>query len=356
MHKTRQTLDPFVGQWWRFTRYELKDGYIRPTPDAELSAYDPWRDSRQGMRKAYASLATLVRRGQDAGGHGTLTPDTEAEVLAWCRRYGLLGILLQRVEQVVLPPWTEVETALLREETDTEELEQYQIQVQFRRNPMGWQKMRTQDVIGDGELPSHDPAGVTLHAIDALETVCEPFGKTWARFFPAVPRDQCESYPYPPPLSQEFWALYQEPVEDFFCTAAELARVLTALATGGAAVSDRQARPNAVDDDALAIHALNAYVSTVRWCLAPTQDGMVQRWASPSFFASLAMMILQDVAGKTRPRICRTCGRVFVSSAYQARYCSPRCRHTMNKRVFRRKAARKQSPRQKGQATRGQKG
>ena len=139
------------------------------------------------MRKAYASLATLVRRGQDAGGHGTLTPDTEAEVLAWCRRYGLLGILLQRVEQVVLPPWTEVETALLREETDTEELEQYQIQVQFRRNPMGWQKMRTQDVIGDGELPSHDPAGVTLHAIDALETVCEPFGKTWARFFPAVP-------------------------------------------------------------------------------------------------------------------------------------------------------------------------
>ena len=104
-------------------------------------------------------------------------------------------------------------------------------------------------------------------------------------------------------------------------------------------MSDRQARPNAVDDDALAIHALNAYVSTVRWCLAPTQDGMVQRWASPSFFASLAMMILQDVAGKTRPRICRTCGRVFVSSAYQARYCSPRCRHTMNKRVFRRKAA-----------------
>ena len=28
--------------WWRFDRYEFRDGYIRPAADAECTLYEPW--------------------------------------------------------------------------------------------------------------------------------------------------------------------------------------------------------------------------------------------------------------------------------------------------------------------------
>ena len=355
MHRTRQPLQPLVGQWWKFTRYELKDGYIRPAPDATLSEYDPWSEPPPGADTAYASLANLVPRGWNAGNNGTVSPDTAAAVLAWCQQYGLLGVLLQRIEKVVLQAWTEDEKAILQEWNGTEEeRDRYQIRVQFRRNPRGWQPVIEQDVIVEGESPPHDRAGVMLHPIDdSVEMVFEPFGKTWARFFPSVPHDQRESYRYPVPLTQKFWALYHEPIEEFIRTAALLEGPLTTLA------KDRETVPGlttrSVDDYALAIHALNEYVETVRWHLQQTPGGMVQRWASPSLFTSLVLMALQDVAGAKRPRICLTCRRLFVSPAYQARYCSLRCRHTMNKRTYRKRAASKSRRRRKSPATRWQK-
>ena len=353
MHRTREPLKPLVGQWWKFTRYELKDGYIRPAPDATLSAYDPWSEPPRGADTAYASLANLVPRGWDAGDNGTVSPDTAAAVLAWCQQYGLLGVLLQRIEKVVLQAWTEDAKAILQEWNGTEEeRDRYQIRVQFRRNPRGWQPTIKHDLIVEGESPPDDPAGVMLHPIDdSVEMVFEPFGETWARFFPSVPHDQRESYRYPVPLTQKFWALYHEPIEEFIDTAALLEEHLTTLA------KDRETVPGftirSVDNYALAIHALNEYVETVRWHLQQTPDGMVQRWASPSLFTSLVLMALQDVAGAKRPRICLTCRRLFVSPAYQARYCSVRCRYTMNKRTYRKRAASKSRRRRKSPATRG---
>ena len=355
MHRTRERLEPFAGQWWKFTRYELKDGYIRPAPDATLSEYDPWSEPPPGADTAYASLANLVPRGWDAGDNGTVSPDTAAAVLAWCQQYGLLGVLLRRVEKVVLQAWTENEGVTPQEWNGTEE-RWYpdQIQVQFRRNSKGWQRAPKRDAIVEGKSPPHDPVGVILHPIDGSdEMVFEQFGLTWAPFFPSVPSDQWESYRYPKPLTQEFWALYNEPIEEFIGTAALLEAPLTTLA------KDRETVPGftirSVDNYALAIHELNEYVETVRWHLRQTPNGMVQRWTSPSLFTSLVLMALQDVAGAKRPRICLTCSGLFVSPAYQARYCSVRCRHTMNKRTYRTRAASKNRRRRKSPATRGQK-
>ena len=355
MHRTRQPLQPLVGQWWKFTRYELKDGYIRPAPDAILSEYDPWSEPPPGADTAYASLANLVPRGWNAGNNGTVPPDTAAAVLAWCQQYGLLGVLLRRVEKVVLQAWTEKEGVTPQEWNGTEE-RWYpdQVQVQFYRNSKGWQLKTYRDAIIEGESPRPNPAGVILHPIDdSVEMVFEPFGKTWARFFPSVPLDQRESYRYPLPLTQEFWALYHEPIEEFIRTAALLEAPLTTLA------KDRETGPGftirSVDNYALAIHELNEYVETVRWHLRQTPNGMVQQWTSPSLFASLVLMALQDVAGAKRPKICLTCSGLFVSPAYQARYCSVRCRHTMNKRTYRTRAASKNRRRRKSPATRGQK-
>ena len=356
MHRTRERLEPLAGQWWRFTRYELKDGYIRPAPDATLSAYDLWSEPSPGADTAYELLANLVPRGWDAGDNGTVSPDTAAAVLEWCEQYGLLGVLLQRVEKVVLQAWTEDERAILQEWNGTEEeTDRYQIRRQFHRVPQGWQTVSYKDWIAEGEAPQADPAGVMLHLIDdSVEMVFEPFGRTWAQFFPSLPRDQWESYRYPKPLSEEFWDLYCEPVEEFMNTAAWLQEKLTTLAKGRETTDDGRVVPYP-DDYVLAIHELNDHVGTVRWFLQQRPDSFMQRWGSPSLFTSLVLRALQDVAGAKRPLICLTCRRLFVSPAYQARYCSSRCRQTMNKRAFRRKAARKQSPRRKGQATRGQK-
>ena len=355
MHRTRERLEPFAGQWWKFTRYELNDGYIRPAPDTTLSAYDPWSEPPPGADTAYASLANLVPRGWDAGDNRTVSPDTAAAVLAWCQQYGLLGVLPRRVEKVVLQAWTEKEGVTPQDWNGTEE-RWYpdQVQVQFYQNSKGWQRETYRDAIIEGKSPRPNPAGVILHPIDdSVEMVFEPFRKTWARFFPSVPLDQRESYRYPEPLTQEFWALYNEPIEEFIDTAALLEAPLTTLA------KDRETVPGftirSVDNYALAIHELNEYVETVRWHLRQTPNGMVQQWTSPSLFASLVLMALQDVAGAKRPRICLTCSGLFVSPAYQARYCSVRCRHTMNKRTYRTRAASKNRRRRKSPATRGQK-
>ena len=117
-------------------------------------------------------------------------------------------------------------------------------------------------------------------------------------------------------------------------TAAWLQEKLTTLAKGRETTDDGRVVPYP-DDYVLAIHELNDHVGTVRWFLQQRPDGFMQRWGSPSLFTSLVLRALQDVTSAKRPLICLTCRRLFVSSAHQARYCSVRCRHTMNKRTYR---------------------
>ena len=56
--------DPHTQTWWRFSRYELRDGYIRPAPDAKLEEYAPWDQHRSGrdarMRKEQPPYQELV--------------------------------------------------------------------------------------------------------------------------------------------------------------------------------------------------------------------------------------------------------------------------------------------------------
>jgi hypothetical protein len=58
-----------VGRWWRWSRYELRDGYIRPAPGVRLSVYDPWKrwlDNRPLGRRSddgtpYRALLNMLR-------------------------------------------------------------------------------------------------------------------------------------------------------------------------------------------------------------------------------------------------------------------------------------------------------
>jgi hypothetical protein len=88
-----------------------------------------------------------------------------------------------------------------------------------------------------------------------------------------------------------------------------------------------------------AVRALHTLLAPVQPSLTVGSDAQYrQTWRTRSLLSSFALMALLDLTEQRRVLTCRTCGRVFVSGAYQARYCSERCRATAQKRAYRARA------------------
>lgn len=88
-------------RWWRASEYEVVGGtHIAPTEDADVEIYDPfaghdafWGGRSRQETPPYEALANL-------------DVQDEAEILDFCRRYGLLGVLPQRtLEAFFWPYW-----------------------------------------------------------------------------------------------------------------------------------------------------------------------------------------------------------------------------------------------------------
>ena len=108
----------------------------------------------------------------------------------------------------------------------------------------------------------------------------------------------------------------------------------------------RQHRPAALDGAAdvgsqavgrvrKGMDILHALTRTIRPTLLPSDGVLRQEWLSTSLLGTLAMMVLLDLTERRRILTCEKCGGVFVTKAYQARYCSDRCRFTAQKRRHR---------------------
>src|ERR1700688_2300599 len=124
-------LNVAIGRWWRWTRYEISNGYIRPAREARLQVYDPWKvwletrslaknsDQQKLQEAPYQALLALLDelRYRQPGDIpldfkpgdlnmmlASLTADSEEKTLEWCARYGLLGVLPHRAVQVTLAP------------------------------------------------------------------------------------------------------------------------------------------------------------------------------------------------------------------------------------------------------------
>src|ERR1051325_5303729 len=98
----------FADVWYRFDHYEIAGDYIRPAPGATLSRYDPWQTFRnpagkEGVRQPYHSLLQLPTFDDLEQPGLRLENADQARILEWCSQFGLLGMLLHRVEVVVLP-------------------------------------------------------------------------------------------------------------------------------------------------------------------------------------------------------------------------------------------------------------
>ncbi len=349
------------GYWWRFDRYELRDRYIGPAGDARLERYDPWeayRIARAGREEKPAPYETLLALLQDIP--RVVSGRSEQRILDWCARHGLLGILLQRTEMVTLPvDWAPLAEGI-KGITEHEGTVLWPTLTQYMRDAGGWRtRQRAHVTHGRGNSrgaeeddfeeeqldpdnpgryfgPSAPLPGVVLHGLWEPGWVQESLDETWASFFPAVPYAERATYRYPRPTTDAFWRLYAEPLDAFLEGAEALAGALYGLQgerpfAGGPEASDAAAR---------SLAALHTLVAPVSAALAITEDGALrQRWLAPSLLGSFAMMALQDLAGNRRVLACNRCGGLFTAAAYQARYCSPRCRNAAQKAALRSREA-----------------
>ena len=335
--KNKRDLNLVTGGWWRWTRYEIRDGCIRPAPGARLESYDPreiWlrtrppaKSSNQGRsgEPPYQSLLRLLgeleyRRPGDAALDFTpaevdfllapLSEESETKLLEWCARYGLLGIVLHRTAQVTLAPRTGLH------------------QVQYTKIGSGWS---TTEISITRQEPVSMPSAVVL-PLRGAGAVVERLGITWARFFPSVPPLQREVFLYPSPLTEEFWNWYAEPVADFLSGMRALMGLHQAIRLFQS--ESRKARRLQKLQDALIPRHLLAegLLAGVSQALQWNPDRRIQqKWVASSLLAWLATMMVAGLSNG-RALLCGGCGRPFVSAAYQARFCSVRCRWACQKR------------------------
>jgi hypothetical protein len=118
----RERRNVWSGGWWRFSKYEIGKGAIKPARSAEFKRYDPWEIYRESewntaVSRPYQSLMRLVvslgavfdersvtwRLPDKRFEEGSLTSNEQIEVLDWCARFGLLGILPHIAVTIQLP-------------------------------------------------------------------------------------------------------------------------------------------------------------------------------------------------------------------------------------------------------------
>jgi len=152
----------------------------------------------------------------------------------------------------------------------------------------------------------------------------ERLDEGWVSYFPTVPTQQAQTYPYPQPLSEDFWQLYAEPVPLFVTHALRLKTALLLLA---------EKMPHTI---AGGLDILQGLLNSISPTLELCKDGSLrQRWVAPSLLASYTMMALQDLSADRSILECENCKKLFTSTKYQARYCSDKCRRTAQKRRYR---------------------
>ncbi len=110
--KTGTYMTPKGTSWWRFSGYEVRNGFICPAPEATLRTYDPWasywKEGTTVHTPPYVELAEVIR--QIPADERLPTADEEPEalvkaILAWCRKFGLLGLLPHSVSVASLDPY-----------------------------------------------------------------------------------------------------------------------------------------------------------------------------------------------------------------------------------------------------------
>lgn len=360
----REGYRPEAGLWWRFSEYQVVAAHpgsgsgkadvvnaydprmageiIVPVPGASLEIYDPFQLSDQ--EPPYQSLARLAQE-VDFDSSGRLREGGAARLVAWCNRFGLLGI----VPQTYLSLWGRQDYSRHEEEENVTEAE-----------PI-WSHVR-----GNGEwltVQGPVPAMEYDYPNDGLRLASF---ERMAPFFPGLHPQEGADVPLrqrflvlpDPPLSAPFWHVYGEPVVRFMEWARGMRDALSDLTTISPAVLTQlmwrdpyDEEGNLISDEATRLEASLELLNWLTGSIAPVltvypfdanilhpdswsrgEPELRQVWTFPSLLAAMAWMIVRDIKGSRRVYLCANCGTPFTSSSPKAGYCSVKCRNTAQKR------------------------
>lgn len=330
------------GRWTRFDRYELRLGGIAPAEGAALRHLD------------FASMKDPLKRldgfvtGPDWIDPKNPDPAVLDAVLDWCRDFGVLGCLPHRLLEITL--WPRWQSGALDDTVQPE-------QRTYTRYESAWLKRDTAEF---GIFPGTAQLGSPLSEEDSHRRTKDPghsfkepgallteLGGSdvkhmalnsgdWGIRFPSVPFPDRATFAYPLPGSDEFWRLYVEPLEEFVRAASLLTYAVREVAGRGR------------DYHAAALR-LSILASHVAIDLLPERKGPPRfHIRTNTLLAALALSAIEDLSAGVL-RLC-DCGKLFKSHAYQAQYCSTKCRLRVNKRTYRAKKRKQgREARRKGQ-------
>lgn len=358
---TKTTDNSRLALWPRFDLYVIEAGTIRPAPDAQAESYDLWADYREtqsvsGTREPpYASLLKLVQsiKFEPRPGPGplrALSTESEGLVTSWCAGHGLLGILPHRTQMITLAPrYGPLESVTGRF---------VPCLIQRMRTNKGWKTLKrwgvrqesaspycNGDLVDEPQIPKSWPKPEALVEDQRTgEWKTESLSKSWGPFFPGVPHMERNNYPYPSPGSAEFWRFYAEPVDDFVDTAILLLEVIQQLGKA----QEQHGTPKGQKKAQTALYGLNRLLGPTGPTASLSDSGeIMEAWHTPSLLGAFAMMVLADLSEQRWPRTCVNCGKLFVTKAYQGKYCSKTCRYAVQKRTYRQKLRAQAAPKRR---------
>jgi hypothetical protein len=372
--------------WWHFERYVVSDGVIRPAPGARGERYDPWEAFQEGRRGRprvrltsrpdlaaptsprrrvelpYQLLMSIAHEYSWAPARrGRGRPrQTEEQLLAWCGKNGLLGLLHHQLLAARIPP--------RRDERDKI------AGMVIERTASGWtsQTLPTSQRRSRGraaaQLATMLPEGTVMRWFPTEELRWESFGGEWSHYFaPESPlhspeatrsyltdEDEIEQMP-PLPTEEAFWREYGEPLPNFVEAGMRLADAVDLIREGRqteekvtkeAPARDRElirrgqreelARVRSRDENLIelarqrrrwGVRALSNLTGPVTPTLSSGQDrDEYLRWSAPSLLGSLALMAMSDISGGARVISCARCGAPTITQSHRGAYCSARCR------------------------------
>jgi hypothetical protein len=341
--KTRGAMS-IRGEWWKYSRYELINGTVVPAPDATLVQYDPWQgfwlnDGKyRTVRQPYQALLELGRQVDanikaegamkigDPGYHPRMLPEPmigpktviDRLVLDWCNHHGLLGILPVLCSSVLLPA-----------------------QVRVDQENYGWtgKQHRFFRLMGEWYVHTADRDGYSSTVADVKRAADDWCAKQETRsvwfqwnlrssfekpldraleFFPAAEIDPSKILGVVlPPGEPGFWKQYGEPIVDLAEQATDFWAAVRILSLPGQTIEDRRQ----------SLRYLESFTCAIGPSRDLTPDGsIVEHLTSAGLLASYAQMFLWDYMAGRRAVLCGSCGKIFVSNAPQATYCSTKCR------------------------------
>lgn len=343
------------GPWWRCSAYEIRDGYIRPGEGAEIEEYDPWelwardQEAKAPVRSPYHDLLDVsacfdLEEGLRTEGKwiDRIELNDEANLLRWCTRYGLLGVLhCEAVFTYFYPRWTAAppqggrglhyvpsQLGLLRQAGDWE-WDEIHYDVPREDPSLEGAAVDMTKLTADERAEIYVGSAIVdrgLHLRYARRWGQESVAHAWGRFFPNIgDQSRRDTAEYPEINTPAFWASYSERIEDF--AAAAILLTDTILKEFGG--------------EDLWSHTLEHFLSPLGLRADPTADGFRQMSVvSPSLVSTLALMAMLDLTRAQRLHSCPICNTYFSSATPRARYCSVRCRQTAQKRAYRQRVQR----------------